>query len=295
MGDLQKALNWYQLRIRVEWLNNSIAFRRSVLGDAPVTVSMTTHGPRLQTVHMAILSIAAGKIRPQRFILWLNGDPSSHHVTPQLARLRELGLEIRYAENFGPHTKYFPYVLQFASCGGPLVTADDDVLYSRNWLAGLMDAHGSDPTVIHCYLARRIEIADGKLLPYLNWKHVNSTEPSFRHFALGYGGVIYSEEFVLKLRDAGDAFMKMTPRNDDVWLHVMALRSGYKIRQMSEDPKHFPPVPATEQFALFHSNQLASGNDRQIRASYSKTDVALLMGSEGAQANSSESAVLNGS
>ena len=272
--NFRSALAWHRLRTEIAWLNfNDWLWNTSVVGESPVAVSMTTHGSRLRTVHTTIQSISAGKIRPSRFVLWLNGDPNSPKITPQLNRLQRRGLEIRYVENFGPHTKYFPYVKQFTADDVPLVTADDDVIYPTDWLADLLAAHHSAPSVIHCHLARRIALDDGKLLPYANWKYVSSCEPSFRTFALGFAGVIYPKEFLSTLRVAGDCFMTKCPKADDVWLHAMAVRNGYKIRQLTENPGYPRSVPCTQDVALFNTNQLPSGNDAQILATYTTGDL----------------------
>ncbi|MDO9165342.1 MAG: hypothetical protein Q7U13_04475 [Rhodoferax sp.] len=273
----RQALIWLKLRTKVAWLNFSDWFTgRAVIGNCPVVVSLTTHGTRLATVHTSIQSIVAANVRPTRLILWLNGDPDSRTLTPQLERLQRRGLEIRYAPNFGPHTKYFPYVTQFAEEGKPLVTADDDVIYPKDWLEGLMAAHQSAPNLIHCYWARKLTLENGQVLPYLAWENVSSQEPSTTHFALGVSGVIYPPRFLLALRDGGDLFAVSCPRADDVWLHAMAVRNGYRISQVKV--KHVYPrlVPFTQDAALYHANHLPGGNDAQIAATYTHGDLELL-------------------
>lgn len=94
---LRPAISWYTVRAKVEWLNISDWIKgRPVTSNCPVTVSLTSHGSRLATVHTSIQSIAAGKVRPGRMILWLNGDPSAHELSTPLKRLQKRGLEIRY-------------------------------------------------------------------------------------------------------------------------------------------------------------------------------------------------------
>lgn len=271
---LRHALRWYRLRAKVSWLNFSDwVTGRAVTSNRPVAVSLTTHGTRLATVHTSIQSIVAGNIRPGRLILWLNGDPDSQALTPQLKRLQRRGLEIRFAPNFGPHTKYFPYVTQFAEEGNPLVTADDDVIYPKDWLEGLMAAHQEAPDVIHCYWAMNISFDAGRISPYLAWEMVSSSRPSARHFALGVSGVIYPRSFLLTLRSAGDIFMRVCPKADDIWLHSIAIRNDYKISQINQKYVNPELVPFTQNIALHLSNHLASGNDAQIAATYTGSDL----------------------
>lgn len=276
MGDtsLRRRFEWYRSRAQIARLEISNRARnRSVTGNAAVAVSMTTHGSRLQTVHTAIQSIVSGRVRPKRFVLWLNRDPLSQTLTPQLKRLQKRGLEVRYVANFGPHTKYFPYVNQFCSDELPMVIADDDVIYSSNWLADLLAAHRLAPQLVHCHLAREIAFDAGNLAPYVRWTYAASTNPSFRHFALGFAGVIYPAPFLQVLRASGDDFMSKCPNADDVWLHVCAVRNGYRIKQLRDTPAYPRPLPFTEDIALFNTNQLATGNDMQISATYTKWDI----------------------
>lgn len=246
---------------------------RAVTGDCPVVVSLTTHGTRLATVHTSIQSIVAGRVRPGRLILWLNGDQDNQKLPAPLRRLQRRGLEIRYAPNYGPHTKYFPYVTQFAEDGVPLVTADDDAIYSKDWLEGLLAAHQSEPELIHCYWARKLAVDDGRIQPYHAWETVSTREPSARHFALGVCGVIYPAKFLLSLRDAGAVFMDKCAKADDVWLHAMAVRNGYRVSQVRARHAYPEQVPFTQDIALFHTNFMVNGNDAQILATYSSSDL----------------------
>src|SRR5690606_5888706 len=100
-----------------------------VPGKGLPTVSLTTHGERISRVHIAIESIAQGNQLPGRIILWLD-EPDVLDALPQaLRRQAARGLEVRLSSNYGPHTKYFPYVRSEAVHHVPLATADDDVVY----------------------------------------------------------------------------------------------------------------------------------------------------------------------
>jgi len=273
---MQLISDWHRSRLAVAWLGfTDSLLRRRVTGDCPVVVSLTTHGERLKTVHSSIQSIVAGTVRPSRLILWLDGDPAQP-LTPQLQRLRARGLEIRFDRHFGPHKKYYSYVRQFADAGLALVTADDDVLYARDWLVGLVQAHRVRPDLVNCYMARRVATGAGGLAPYRDWRYADSSEPSPRNFALGVGGVIYPPRFVEVLRDAGEAFRRHCPKADDIWLHAMALRHGFSVRQIAPQPVFPLGVPFTQEQALFLTNQLAGGNDAQITATYSGDDLRRL-------------------
>ncbi len=265
-------------------LVNRWSHRPVAIPGGPV-VSLTTHGPRLEYVHLAIESICAGSLRPGRLILWLNPPVEMALLPVPLQRLQARGLEVRVVPNNGPHTKYFPYVVSAAlSSSPPLVTADDDMLYPRDWLAGLAAAHAGQPAHIHCWRAKVMKVDARGIRPFRDWPYCTSTEPSLLHHAEGVCGVIYPSAFLVELKAAGDAFRDCCPRADDLWLHVNALRAGRPVQQIEPRQRSFPSVPGTEVFGLMHDNLGGTGNDVQIKATYSADDVNRLRAARAAPA-----------
>jgi hypothetical protein len=150
--------------------------RGSLLGSAPVVVSLTSYGSRIESVHLTIESIARGSVRPARMILWIDSIDDLNALPPALERQRGRGLEILLADNYGPHTKYYPYVESETNFAVPLVTADDDIIYPSNWLAGLMTAHRTHPHAIVGYWIRRLAFgADGRPATYTAWPYASDT------------------------------------------------------------------------------------------------------------------------
>jgi len=272
---LRNEIKVTKIQLRGLILRNRRSSAPVVSPGGPV-VSLTTYGQRLSSVHLAIESIAAGSLLPSRLILWLDDPAALERQTAGLRRLVDRGLEVRLAENYGPHTKYFPYLLAENGFSAPLVTADDDLLYPRWWLEGLVRAHREYPGAINCYRAHQVHTSGGALAPYRNWNPCHSTEPSFSHFATGVSGCIYPPAFLPYIKRAGDAFLTLCPKADDVWLHVNALRSGFKVRQIRTRPLRFPFVPGTQGSGLYHGNVLLSQNDDHIRSTYTPSDIELL-------------------
>ncbi len=256
--------------------------RRNDRSATPVTapggpvVSMTTYGQRLASVHLALESIAAGTVLPSRLILWVDEPSALALPSPGLQRLIARGLELRLSENFGPHTKYYPYLLSSETFDGPLVTADDDLLYNNWWLEGLVRAFHDHPECVTCYRAHVIRLSDGAIAPYRSWSPCSTTDPSLLHFATGVSGVIYPPHFLRSLKQAGSHFMQICPKSDDVWLHVHAVRGGVLIRQIWDRPMRFPFVPDTQASGLYHGNVLQSHNDEYIARTYTAADLVLL-------------------
>lgn len=258
---------------------NQRSKERVVAPGGPV-VSVTTYGERLNTVHLALESIAAGSVLPSRLILWVDSAEGFANRSDGLKRLVERGLEIYLSDNFGPHTKYYPYLLSTDTFDVPLVTADDDLLYSRWWLEGLVRSHREKPEEVHCYRAHRVGLEHGAITPYQTWEPCRSSEADFLHFGTGVSGCIYPMSLLKRLKLAGTEFMQLCPKADDVWLHVNALRAGMKTRQIWNRPLRFPFVPGTQGSGLYHSNVLLARNDEQIRSTYRREDIAILEAEE---------------
>jgi hypothetical protein len=250
--------------------------RSSLLHCGGPVVSLTTYGKRIGTVYLTIESIARGDCLPSRVILWLDDELLFYNLPVTLQTLQKRGLEIKLCKNYGPHKKYYPYVESLESFEVPLVTADDDALYSRSWLRKLVRSFQEFPDSVNCHLAKVVRLENGKIQPYMTWQVCQAEKPSFRNIAHGVGGVMYPPQFLTILKTAGNSFESQCPRNDDLWLHVQAIRNGIKVKQVRSRARRFPLIPGTQATGLYHENY-AGGNDRQIQATYAEEDVRKLL------------------
>jgi hypothetical protein len=273
----QYKKNRTRSRIETLWLSaRNLRSRASLIDPSGPVVSLTTTLTRIPIAYLAIEAIGRGDMKPSRLVLWLDEREQDRPLPSHLGRLVSRGLEIRYCEDVGPHTKYYPFVASQTTFDRPLVTADIDVIYPRYWLSELINAYRNDPQHIHCLRAKRIELKTDGVAPYDDWPDCRSTDASARHFATGVSGVVYPPAFQAMLQAAGAAFKATCPRADDVWLHVQALRHGVQVRQIRARPVHFVEVIGTQQSALNRSNVKGGGNDQQIRATYSPDDLQQL-------------------
>jgi hypothetical protein len=259
-------------------------FATNRLGKSPVTalggpvVSLTTYGARSEKAYFAIESIARGTTRPSRLILWIDDEALFKNLPTTIRRLQSRGLEVRLSKNYGPHTKYYPYVEAQDRFDTPLVTADDDVLYPRFWLEALVEGNLQYPDNVNCFWGHVMTINEDGVGPFQEWKVCESIEPNLRHHAAGVMGVIYPPPFLAVLKRAGTAFQGCCPKADDIWLHVQALRAGHKVRMIVPRLPYlsFRGVPGTQDTALCRDNVDRAGNDPQIRATYTDSDIQRL-------------------
>lgn len=261
------------------WISLSSPFvSASVVSDTvPAVVSLTSHSQRIRRVHLTIESIGRGELVPQRLILWVDSDADYDRAlrSRPLRRLMKRGLEIERSEPMGPHSKYYPYVASQELHSTPLVTADDDVLYPRDWLQRLVAAYKADPAVISCFRAHRMIINGGLIAPYSTWPSAEGRRPSFSTFLTGVSGVIYPPEFLDHLRRMGEGFRGVALRADDVWINAQAVSAGFRSAILAERSVSFPVVVGTQRVALWRHNTAVqetgfrSENDQQIAAAYS--------------------------
>jgi hypothetical protein len=258
------------------FLRNCFSNARVIDASSSVVVTLTSHSVRVKHAFAAIESIGNGSLKPSRLILYLGHDQEYLSLPATLKRLVNRGLEIRFCNDVGPHTKYYPHLVAETKLELPLVTADDDTMMRRDWLATIMARWRHEPEIIHCFRAREIKLNDNGMEPYNNWPLCQSDQPSIRHFATGVSGVIYPPAFQYALKTAGDEFLNRCPRADDIWLHVMALRHGYRIRQISTRSLEQLSIPGMSRFGLRRSNVDGSGNDDQIKKTYTHEDIQRL-------------------
>lgn len=256
-------------------VRNRFSRRSAVDAASSVVVSMTTYGQRVRRVHVALESIARGTTRPGRLILWL--DDASVVPTSALRRLERRGLEIITVESgLRVHTKYFPYARSTGHHQVPMVTSDDDIIYPPHWLAGLLEAAGREPGAIVCYRAHRIAFDGDSLLPYREWRPTTSSEASPLNFGTSVSGQLFPARLLDLLRDRGEAFRNVSPMNDDIWVHWVAITNAIPVAQVSAETQHFTLVPGTQSSGLFITNMWGGENDEQFAATYAPSDLLAL-------------------
>lgn len=277
----RKALTAHEWRVLPRRIATLEAQNResdtTILGTAEVAVSLTTYGARISSVSTVIESIASGYVRPRRLILWLDDRDAFNNLPSSLRRLQRRGLDIRLTQNFGPHTKYFPYVLAQETPRATLVTADDDMVLPPWWLAKLLAAAKQSASTVTCFRAHEMRLAGGALVPYGAWRECWSRTPSHSHFLTGVSGAAYSAEFLDHLRSRGDRFMSLCPRADDVWLNYVALSEGFRVRQVERVPRKFASLPGSQDVALFKSNVHDHQNDTQIARTFDDSALGVLL------------------
>ena len=127
------------------------------------------------------------------------------------------------------HKKYF-YVMQKHK-DTPIITVDDDTIYTSNLVEDMYSTHISSPDRIVCGRCKRMaRDADGRILPYENWE--NKVEvPNCKDddlFGIGVGGILYPSVFCKLIDDGLLPAIGNIIEPDDFLLYIVARMNGFK-------------------------------------------------------------------
>lgn len=239
-------------------------------------MSLTTIPERIRSIHLCLDSLLRQSRKPDRIVLWLNHTevPGRPRLTPDslpeaLGRLVRRGLTIEWCENIGPHCKLLPALRRFPHAR--IVTADDDILYSCEWLETLVWAHAREPELIHCHRGHLMRFdAEGRILPYVEWRRqaTATSDASIDLFPTGVGGVLYAPGDLSPEVFNEEALRELCPRADDIWFRAMSLLRGKRCKLVPRSPfkEHQCELKVSRRGGLRRDNVAGGGNDRQIAA-----------------------------
>jgi hypothetical protein len=189
-------------------------------------VSLTSYDKRLQsTAPIAIASILHGNILPDKIILWAaKRERAIISQNNDLRLLQEKGLEIIFCKDLKSYKKLIPALKKFPN--DYIITADDDLLYPKNWLEQIIENHKMHPNKIICHRVHGIKVdSKSNLLPYRDWDWC--IEPGEQEqekiFPTGGAGTLYPPRCLHKNVFKKDLFTKLAPQADDIWFWAMAL------------------------------------------------------------------------
>ncbi len=229
-------------------------------------VSLTSFPARIHLVRYAIHSLLKQSLKPNRLVLWLGEDkfPGKEADLPaELLALKALGLEIRWCRDLRAATKLIPSLREWPEA--IIVTADDDLHYPRHWLRSLYQSYLSHGHAIHSGAVESINFdVHGNPKPFAEWTwNPPDIAPAFKHTQVAGFGALYPPRCLHPDVIDGDAFLRISPSNDDFWFWAHALRNGTGIHLVQENrqqPFVDPLAKATPE--LWSQNYSGGGNDR---------------------------------
>ena len=233
-----------------------------------IIVSLTSYPARINAVPETIKSILAQSFKPGKLVLWLAEEQfpgKEKDLPPDLVQLKSRGLSIEWCEDIRSYKKLIPSLRKYP--GKIIVTADDDIIYGKNWLAQLVISHIQEPDAIVCHRAHRVSLDESRnFSPYKRWpKEVKDENPSLGYLFTGCGGVLYPPGSLHESVQDRNAFSSICPNGDDLWFWGMALLKGTKIQIVKDSSFELDFVPGTQTTALWINNVQDGGNDAMLQ------------------------------
>lgn len=168
-------------------------------------------------------------------------------------------VQVNFVENTGSYRKLLPLI---ATAGEDdlIVTADDDVLYSENWLPRLVSEAIEHPDSIVCGGARRISRnIFGRLQNYSGWPLCTAPETAMDLVPVGVFGVVYRKRLVDLGFITDIAYKVRAPTADDLWFRIASMRKN--------TPAHVTPEAAQDSAGIKHRMGLDQANMHQKKES----------------------------
>jgi hypothetical protein len=216
-----------------------------------VVISLTSIPSRLSTLHLTIKSLLNQEVSFEKIILWLHRD-LENNLPSALRKLQGKRFEIRYCATTEPHRKLIETLKLHPD--RIIVTCDDDVMYPDDWLFRLLKSWKHSPDDIIAHRCRKIRIKDGEIMPYRTWHSEPAGQGSSLSVALGWGGVLFPPGSLDDRALDRDAYMRLSPRADDLWYKAMATLKGTTMRK-SQFPYPAPiPIIGSQSISLKKMN-----------------------------------------
>ncbi len=248
----------------IDYIDNTyelITLRREVL---PI-ISLTSYPARISTIHLTIESLKQQNVNFKKIILYLSVEqfPNKEKNLPDsLIKLIDDKFKICWlADDIRSYKKLIPALEQFPS--DVIITADDDVIYPKDWVERLIRSYLVEPDCIHCLRGRNIKVSENIIEPYNKWRLIKyPLFPSFKVLPTGVGGCLYTKKLLDDDIFNKEVFTEYAANADDIWFWAMALKKGTKIKIATPTLLKPKIIAGTQETALWNIN--VSANDKII-------------------------------
>lgn len=208
-----------------------------------IDICLTSISSRIGSVELTLRSLLAQDYDDVHVRLYLSREPYLlDEGVPELpAALVELAassrgrLEIVYTRNTGPYRKLIPFLQAHWGQSRLVVTVDDDTIYPRDWLSGLLAAYELYGCSV-AYRGHRVNTKGDGFAPYRSWmKNTIEENPSLLILPTGKDGILYDTAFlpinILNMTDA----LRLAPTADDLWFRWNLAMNGVQVYVINTD------------------------------------------------------------
>ncbi|MDR2067707.1 MAG: class I SAM-dependent methyltransferase, partial [Holosporaceae bacterium] len=152
-----------------------------------------------------------------------------------------------------------------------IITVDDDVYYPEDIIDRLIQKSMEFPGCIVCHSGRFLSFdKDGRLRMFGDMLHSSGSRrvmPSLCLIPEGVGGVLYPPHTLDEIVFDSELFMRITPRNDDLWFKMASLKNNTLCVQVEKWNTPLNVIPGSQSTGLYKAN-FEGGNDSQLKACF---------------------------
>lgn len=216
-------------------------------------LTCTTTPERLDVFYYGVQSLLSQSRSPDLLLVNLDRETFGDQGTVAVPDwLRREEITVNLVEDLGSFTKLLP-ALSVAGERDLIVTADDDVLYGRDWLERLVQAREEHDDSIICARARRMRRNFfGNWTNYSAWPLAQRPSKGLYILPLGVGGVLYTKQLLEMDFVTDRSFLAICPTTDDLWFRAASMLKG--------TPVYVDPKIDRENMEIVHRVTLASVN-----------------------------------
>lgn len=196
-----------------------------------IIVSLTSFPKRFKSLDLSIKSILLQDQKPDKIIVYFDGDTKYSDLTDSLKEFEQYGVEYKFHNEtlLKAHCKYYFAMQEYPN--SIICTTDDDVILPRTWLSSLIASYKKYP---ECVSARRVHLIKSKndsILPYNLWRDQwrRIRKPSNRLIATGVGGILYPPNCFPKAAFNQDIIKSIALNADDIWLKCWEVMTKRKV------------------------------------------------------------------
>lgn len=197
-----------------------------------IIISLTTYSKRIKYVYKTIESLFSQTIKPDKIILWLDENEFNINSIPKtLKKQIKCGLEIGFCENIKSYKKIVPTLKKYQN--DIIITADDDILYPKNFIEKLYIAYlddkieNNDKKSVYCNYS--FKFLDNNLFP-----KARNISYLFSYVGTG-GGCLFPPHILPDDIFNKDLFMKLAENHDDAFISVLLLKNNIKVHNVNEN------------------------------------------------------------
>lgn len=197
------------------------------IAKGEIIVSLTSYGHRVKdALPYMLYSLLTQTEIPHKIAVYLDQDNWNNEVLPPLLKeMQRVGVDFYYCEDLRSFKKLIPALHMFPN--NPIMVCDDDFYYHKRYVEWITDAYKkSDKRTVIGSMSRIPEKRNGRYIPYSQWK-TDKEVPADLHMAFGSGNgtLIPSNVFDSEIMNS-EAFLRLCPTADDLWLWAMMERQN---------------------------------------------------------------------